>query len=525
MEIPATKMVLGRKKRWILVATLVALGAAAAVVAIPTWNRQQVRERAADGVFLVKPYLQWGSGPRPDAPGAVEVLWQGVDREERWTLEVSTLASSDSQGGWVAAGPAVSRRVEVEGVKPRRLYRAAVGFPGGTASGSGFRYRVTHSGVPVFEARGRIPWIEPHPHRFVVFGDGGADTTAQCEVAYQADRARPDFVLITGDLTYYKGSLTEYLHHFFPIYNSDRSSPGTGAPLLRQTLVLAAAGNHDLIERDLDRCPDGLAFYLLWSLPLNGPIGTPGAANTPTLKGDPFHQRAFLEAAGPAYPQMANYAFDYGGAHWTVLDTNAYADWTDPAIRDWVVRELTSEAARKADWRFVAFHQPPFHSAREHAEEQRTRVLAELFEKAGVDIVFCGHIHHYERTYPLRFAAERTADGESIAVSADGRVAGRWTLDRAYDGVTQTCPDGVIYVVSGAGGARLYSRERHASPTTWQEFTARFISNTHSLTVVDVAAEQLTLRQVSSTGEELDRFVVTRRAAPAASGAGAARAP
>jgi hypothetical protein len=220
---------------------------------------------------------------------------------------------------------------------------------------------------------------------------------------------------------------------------------------------------------------------------------------------------------------MANYAFDYSGAHWTVLDTNVYADWTDPALRDWLERDLSSKAAREANWRFVAFHQPPFHSAREHAEEQRSRVLAELFERAGVDIVFCGHIHNYERTYPLRFTAARTADGKSIAVAGDGRVAGHWTLDRAYDGITQTHPDGVIYVVSGGGGARLYSRERHDNPASWQDFTARFIANIHSLTVVDVTTQRLTLRQVSAAGEELDRFVVTKGVPPAA--AGAATAP
>ena len=109
---------------------------------------------------------------------------------------------------------------------------------------------------------------------------------------------------------------------------------------------------------------------------------------------------------------------------------------------------------------------------------------SDLFEKSGVDIVFCGHIHNYQRTYPLRFVASQSANGK--AVSSDGHVAGRWTLDTAYDGVTRTRPDGIIYIVSGAGGARLYGREQHDDAASWQAFTARFISNTHSLTVVDV---------------------------------------
>jgi 3',5'-cyclic AMP phosphodiesterase CpdA len=515
-------MAVARSNRWIGFAAVIALVVAA--LAVSSRTRHAGWEEADDGVFLVKPYLQWGAGPQPGSPAGVEVLWQGADRDESWTLEVSAAGDTDAPGEWVTVGPPSARRVAIEGLRPRRLYRRTAGVPGGTP-GADFHYRVLRDGVPVFEARARAPWNARHPHRFVVFGDGGADTAAQREVAYQTYQARPDFVLITGDLVYYKGSFSEYLHHFFPIYNSDSAAPASGAPLLRQTLVLAAAGNHDLIERDLDRCPDGLAFYLLWSLPLNGPIRTPGAANTPVLKGAPARRRAFLEAAGPAYPRMANYAFDYGGTHWTVLDTNTYADWTDPELRAWLERDLASEAARKADWRFVAFHQPPFHSAREHAEEQRSRVLVELFEEAGVDIVFCGHIHNYERTYPLRFTAARTADGKTFAVTPDGRVPGRWTLDTAYDGVTHTRPDGIIYVISGGGGAKLYSRERHNDAASWQEFTARFIANTHSLTVVDVTTDRLTLRQVSAAGEELDRFVVTRDALPAAAAAGTATAP
>jgi 3',5'-cyclic AMP phosphodiesterase CpdA len=502
-------MAVARSKRWIGFAAIAALVVVASALSSWTWHTGW--EETGDGVFLVKPYVQWGPETPPGSPAGVEVLWQGADQDESWALEVQAAGNTNAQGEWVTMEPPAARRVAIEGLKPRRLYRSTARVPAGTP-GDSFRYRVKRGGVPVFEAGAHAPWNERHPHRFVVFGDGGADTPAQREVAYQTYQAGADFVLITGDLVYYKGSLSEYLHHFFPIYNSERAAPASGAPLLRQTMVLAAAGNHDLIERDLDRCPDGLAFYLLWSLPLNGPIGTPGAANTSVLRGAPSRQRAFLDAAGRAYPRMANYAFDYGGTHWTVLDTNAYADWTDPALRAWLEHDLTSEAARKADWRFVAFHQPPFHSAREHAEEQRSRVLVDLFEKAGVDIVFCGHIHNYERTYPLRFSAARTADGKTFAVAPDGRVAGHFTFDTAYDGVSHTRPDGIIYVVSGGGGARLYSGERHGDAASWQEFTARFIANTHSLTVVDVTADRLTLRQVSAAGEELDRFDVTRGA-------------
>jgi predicted MPP superfamily phosphohydrolase len=506
-----------RRSRRIVLLTLIGLAA----VAVGAWSRLSDRERPADGVFLVKPYLQWGAGPGSGSgsgsAGGLEVLWQGADRDEAWALDVRGVGDPDvgPGGPWSAAGPPTSRRVAIEGVAPRRLYRASI--PGrATGDGITFDYRLRRGGVPVFEARARAPGVGAHPHRFVVFGDGGADTAPQRAVAYQAYRARPDFVFLTGDVVYYKGAFSEYLRKFFPIYNSDTASPRAGAPLLRSLPVLATPGNHDLIGRDLDRCPDGLAYFLLWSLPLNGPIGTPGAASTPALRGSPERQRAFLDPAGPAYPRMATYAFDAGGAHWAVLDMNPYVDWNDPALREWLARDLGSSAAREATWRFVAFHQAPFHSTKAHANEQWSRVLVDLFEQSGVDVVFCGHVHNYQRTYPMRFVADKSPDGRT-AVSDDGRVAGRWTLDRAFDGVKRTRPDGIIYVTSGAGGARLYSDEQHDA-ASWQPFTARFIADTHSLTVVDVDDDRLDVRQVSADGAEIDRFAITRdrsRPAPA----------
>ena len=59
------------------------------------------------------------------------------------------------------------------------------------------------------------------------------------EQAYRTALARPDFVMVAGDLVYYKGRLSEYLEKFFLIYNSDRLAPSAGAPLLRSTPIAA----------------------------------------------------------------------------------------------------------------------------------------------------------------------------------------------------------------------------------------------------------------------------------------------
>jgi len=198
---------------------------------------------------------------------------------------------------------------------------------------------------------------------------------------------------------------------------------------------------------------------------------------------------------------MANYSFDYGDTHWTVLDSNPYNDWSSAALRDWVAADLA--AAKNATWRFVAFHHPAFSSAHVHFNDQWMRVLSDVFEKGSVDVVFGGHVHNYQRSRPLRFSAETRPDRL-------GRVAGRFKLDRKFDGLTATRADGVIHIVTGAGGADLYDADRNNRPSTWQEFTVRLISDQHSYTLADVDGRELRVRQLSKEGVVLDQFVVTK---------------
>jgi hypothetical protein len=340
----------------------------------------------------------------------------------------------------------------------------------------------------------------------VVFGDCGVNTEEQRTIACRAHEARPDYVMITGDIVYDRGRISEYREKFWPIYNADEASPSQGAPLLRSTLFLAAPGNHDIGTRDLGKYPDGLAYFLYWAQPLNGPDGEEGSAHVPRLEGPEANQKAFRDAAGRNYPRMGNFSFDYGDVHWTILDANPYVDWTDRELRAWVERDLA--AARGAAWRFVALHQPGFQSARKHADEENMRVMADVFEAGGVQVVFCGHVHNYQRTFPLRFQVERDRDNRPIRRKE--LVGGHWSLDRTFDGITRTRPEGVIYLVTGGGGASLYNPEQQDDPTTWKEFTHKFVSKVHSLTVAEVDGPRLTVRQVSLRGEEIDRFVVTK---------------
>jgi hypothetical protein len=490
-----------------LVASLVVLGLLV-LAAGEVYLRSRVSDAIARGVagtsaFEVKPYLQLGNAPRTQDDGLekLELLWQTTDREVSWSVEVRPETSNT----WAKTSQPRVRRVAVEGLDPFRVYHAALE---GLEPGGAFSYRVLRAGEPLFEASARARKRPGQPQRIVLFGDCAAGTEASKAIAYQAFQARPDYVVIPGDIVYARGRVSEYRAHYFSVYNADVASPDTGAPLIRSTVFLAAPGNHDLAVRDLDRFPDALAYFYYWSQPLNGPLTRPGVPGTPVLQGTAAHQRAFLDTSTPGFPRMANFSLDYGDVHWTMIDGNDYTDWTEPALRDWLQADLA--AAGSAAWRFVVFHQPSFNSSKTHFDDQRMRVVTPVLEDGKVDLVFSGHVHNYQRTHPLRFAFDPPKNGNK-PYDNDSRVDGKWTLDPMFDGVTHTRPDGVIYVVTGAGGAKLYNPEQSGDPASWQPFTRTLVSAGYSLTVVDVTTATVTVRQVTPSGAEIDKFVVSHQ--------------
>jgi hypothetical protein len=460
--------------------------------------------KAPEGPFLVKPYLQPGHSV---AAGKVVLMWHAVDSDSAWAVE--TRAAADRPWQAFAKSPSAVR-IAVPGTEPHRVYHLALT---GLEPGKKFGYRVRQDNQVVFEAEGRAPRSADQTQRFVVFGDCGANTPEQRAIAYRAFLAKPHYIMITGDIVYGKGLISEYRTNFWPVYNAETASPSEGAPLLRSTLFLAAPGNHDIASRDLGKNPDGLAYFYYWLQPLNGPVAAEGSALVAPVIGPDETKKAFLAAAGKAFPQMANFSMDYGNAHWTVLDANATVDWTDRGLRDWVARDL--EAAKEAKWRFGSFHQPGFHSSKTHFDEQYMRILAPVFEAGGVDLVFNGHVHNYQRTFPMTFAPA-AENGAKPAMGPDGRlpkarhVDGKWTLDKKYNGKSDTTPEGVIYVVSGAGGQHLYNPEQQDDPASWQEFTFKHISKDHTFTVVEIDGPTLTLRQLTAEGYEVDSFVITK---------------
>lgn len=447
--------------------------------------------------FVAYPYLQLGYEYSGDS---LSLIWLTEDKD---TSELLVEYKTDKNKDWIKAAPLNLGEVNGYG----NLYTVSATFRD-LAPSSIVDYQISKSGKVIFQASTKSPAQKGKSFDFAVFGDIGQGSSGQSRIAALLSKKAPCLAILTGDLVYPIGSVGNYLRHFFPFMNDDTAA--RGSPLFRSTLAVAAPGNHDLTTgggidaRDLDLAPDSLSYFVFWKQPLNGPLSQDGS-NCTVARGSKERIADFTKAAGQAYPRMSNFSFDYGDCHFLILDANAYMDWTDEKLRNWVESDLKGSRAK---WKFVAYHQPGFNSDFSHREEQRMRHLADVFEKCNVDIAFAGHSHSYQRSYPLHFKEIPARPGDLEA--AAGYVNGTFKLDASFDGVEKCRPDGVIYLVTGAGGARLSKIELEAQPALWLPFTKVFACSRHSATLCHVESNRLTVEQVADDGNVIDKFSLVK---------------
>jgi 3',5'-cyclic AMP phosphodiesterase CpdA len=430
--------------------------------------------------FLVNPYLQLGNRPSSSQAG-VDVVFQSLNARP-FRVELNT-----GDGIWRSAGELKREEVFVKGENSHYVYTASLDE---IRNGRTFSYRVWNGSELAFESKGKARPAAGSGYSMVLWGDSGSGLPPQVKVAKRVMADQPDGVVITGDLVYDRGRVSEYQKKWFPVYNA---LPGeaTGSPLMASILFMPAPGNHDLLYNDADTYGDLFAYFRYWRVPLNGPVTDASDASAPKLKGSVANiTRALSGIPADRYPRAANYSFDFGNSHWTILDSNPYVDWKNPRLQAWVEADLAK--AKGMAWRFVAFHHPPFHSSPEHQSDQQMRALHDIFRKHGVKIVFCGHVHNYQRSKPV--------------LSAGAEVS----VDNSYDGSKTTQTDGVIYVVTGGGGARLYSPELENQPEKWKPWTAKY-SGKFSYTRLKVSADRADVECVSAEdGAVLDRWSVRK---------------
>jgi 3',5'-cyclic AMP phosphodiesterase CpdA len=91
------------------------------------------------------------------------------------------------------------------------------------------------------------------------------------------------------------------------------------------------------------------------------------------------------------------YTFKKGNVRFFALDSNVM----DANQLAWLEKELRD--AGNKDWKICFFHHTLYSTAKAHGSAVGLRSLLEpLFTKYGVDAVFAGHDHVYERIQPQR---------------------------------------------------------------------------------------------------------------------------
>ncbi|NYJ73364.1 purple acid phosphatase family protein [Allobranchiibius huperziae] len=255
----------------------------------------------------------------------------------------------------------------------------------------------------------------------------GSDTTAGVE------QVAPMFHLFNGDLCY-ANLATDRIRTWWDFWaNNSRSA--------RNRPWMPSAGNH---ENELGNGPIGYEAYQTYF-------------SVPRARGQTQVTRGLW------------YSFTVGAVRVISLanDDVCYQDggnsyvrgYSKGAQRTWLEQELRrARHDREIDWVVVCMHQVAISSA-DKANGADLGIRQEwipLFDRYGVDLVVCGHEHHYERSHPIR--------GQQRNATLTPKVA-------ATDTTVVDTTRGTVHMVLGGGGSSFTSNQLLFQPPACRVIT------------------------------------------------------
>ncbi len=143
------------------------------------------------------------------------------------------------------------------------------------------------------------------------------------------------------------------------------------------------------------------------------------------------------------------YSINLNNAHLVFIDP--YLDYGPGSDQyQFIANDLKNAFKNpKIDWTFVVEHIPFYTSPSKHPSDSSIRnVFHPLFDKYGVDLVFSGDNHNYQRTFPLKY--NNNGDNSNPLVS--NKNTNEYNND-----------DGVIYIISGTAGRSHYEIKEQSS--------------------------------------------------------------
>jgi len=369
--------------------------------------------------WVVQPYLQWGT------KDGMTVCWE-TSRPSSSKVEFGTHVTFQGDGAErrgvfkssaAADGMSKMHEVRLDGLDPDTAYYYRVESVDDLG-------RSLRTGILSFQT---APGPET-PFAFAVISDTQGNPKVSGRIAAHAWGMRPNFLLHPGDLVVTGSVKEQWVSQFF----------SSMKPLLERVPLFPVLGNHE---------GDAKLYYDYMSLP------------------DPEYY----------------YTFRYGNAQFFMLDSNRMVGPGSEQY-EFLEREL---AASDAEWKVVCCHHPSYSSDENDygntwygpstRGDLRIRRLIPLFDKYGVDIVWNGHIHSYERTWTLR------------------------------DGAASPPDEGTVYMITGGGGGSL------ETPGPIRPFFQNTVRRGHHFCFVSVNGKTLEMKAFDVEGRLFDVLKIEKQ--------------
>jgi len=362
--------------------------------------------------------------------------------------------------------------VTVTGLQPATTYFYSIGTPSATLAGGDVNTFFTTSPLPGAQA----------PLRIWVTGDHGTANDDQRRVrdAYLAHVGgnTAQAWLWLGDNAYQSGTMHEFQYCTFKdMYE----------PVLRQTVAWPAPGNHDYYV-GADAATNTGPYYDLFAAPKNGQAG-----------GVPSNTEAY-------------YSYDIGNVHFVSLDSYGSPRSPTGAMATWLTNDLAL-ARNRSEWIVAYWHHTPYSKGSNNSDDpgdsdgilfDMREDFLPILESNGVDLLFYGHSHTYERSYLINghHGLSTTFNSATMGINM---TSGRADGTGAYVKPGDLAPNaGAVHVVCGVSG-----KKEPGGPLNHPVMYYSTASHLGSV-VVDVNGTSLNARFINDVGTIMDRFDIVK---------------
>ncbi len=395
------------------------------------------------------------------------------------------------------------REVLLTGLQPDTEYFYSVGGAAAATPGHSFRT------API---TGRSPANDGNV-RMWVLGDPGTSSympnTSQVLVRngyytwVKEHGGEPaDMVLMLGDNGYLDGADNQLQRGTFDIYPAMLASAG----------VWPTIGNHEMGSSGTSTSSDSESYK-----PISGGIPEPLTAPSRMPYLNIYSLPTQGEVGGVPSGTEKYYSFNYGNVHVVSLDSQITArdKAGRDAMADWLKMDL---GANSNDWTVVMFHHPPYSKGThdtdnagatgiDQPEFDMREQFTPILEAYGVDVVYGGHSHVYERSFYIsgHTGLSSTFNPKTMAELNDQGKPASGKGNEEYSKITRSGRDDkVVYTTAGNSGQDDGGNAPLNHPAHY------FAINGVGSVVIDASKTKLTAHYITGDARELDFFSITR---------------